>query len=215
MAHKVRAQDVWKMPKGWLQKSQRMPEYCPHLPNVWNLTIAKTKSCRECHGNPKYQPFWASPLSIKHPQDNFSLQNVNWHPPKCKSAPSKKGLATSNLQFLYRTTQKSPLPNLHFGGCQFAVWRLKLSWGCFIEKGGTLKKVGTLAFPQSEHGLKGASWTAHKGPSNCSKTWKWPRTCIKCPQNHTWKFLKLLGRPDVWCMHDALESCPQMASKST
>ena len=73
-----------------------------------------------------------SPLNKHSLQDNVSLQNVNWHPPKHKSLPSKKGLATSNLQFLYSTTLKSPLPNFHFGGCQFAFWRLKLSWGCFI-----------------------------------------------------------------------------------
>ena len=83
--------------------------------------------------------FGDHPFSIKHPQDNFGLQNVNWHPPKCKLTPSKKGLATSNLQFLYRTTQKSPLDNLYFGGRQFAFWRLKLSWGGFIEKGGPQK----------------------------------------------------------------------------
>ena len=46
------------------------------------------------------------------------------------------GLATSNLQFLYRNTQKSPLANLCFGGRQFVFWRLNLSWGCFFEKGG-------------------------------------------------------------------------------
>ena len=45
--------------------------------------------------------FGDHPFSIKQPQDNFGLQNVNWHPPKCKLTPSKKGLATSNLQFLY------------------------------------------------------------------------------------------------------------------
>ena len=92
-------------------------------------------------GNPKYHPFWGSPLFYKAPQDNFGLQNVNWHPPKCKLTPSKKGLATSNLQFLYRNTQKSPLDNLYFGGRQFAFWRLKLSWGGFIEKGGPPKRV--------------------------------------------------------------------------
>ena len=80
-------------------------------------------------------PFGDHPFSIKHPQDNFGLQNVNWHPPKCKFTPSKKGLATSNLQFLYRNTQKSPLDSLYFGGRQFAFWRLRLSWGGFIEKG--------------------------------------------------------------------------------
>ena len=84
--------------------------------------------------------FGDHPFSIKHPQDNFSLQNVNWHPPKCKLTPSKKGLATSNLQFLYRNTQKSPLANLYFGGRQFAFWRLKLSWGCFIERGDPQKR---------------------------------------------------------------------------
>ena len=49
------------------------------------------------------------------------------------------GLATSNLQFLYRTKQKSPLPNLDVGGRRSAFWRLNLSWGCFIEKGETQK----------------------------------------------------------------------------
>ena len=35
--------------------------------------------------------------------------------------------------------------NLHFGGCQFTFWRLKLSWGCY-RKGVIPKKGGTLAF---------------------------------------------------------------------
>ena len=32
----------------------------------------------------KYHPFGfgGPPLSIKHPQDNFSLQNAKWRPPK-------------------------------------------------------------------------------------------------------------------------------------
>ena len=95
--------------------------------------------------------FGDHPFSIKHPQDNFGLQNVNWHPPKCKLTPSKKGLTTSNLQVLYRNTQKSPLDNLYFGGRQFAFWRLKLSWGGggLYRKGGTPQKGGTLAFPQN------------------------------------------------------------------
>ena len=41
--------------------------------------------------------FGDHPFSIKHPQDNFGLQNVNWHP-------------------LY---QKSPLDNLYLGGRKF------------------------------------------------------------------------------------------------
>ena len=85
--------------------------------------------------------FGDHPFSIKHPQDNFGLQNVNWHPPKCKLTPSKKGLATSNLQFLYRNTQKSPLDSLYFGGRQFAFWRLKLSWGGLQRKGVTPERA--------------------------------------------------------------------------
>ena len=41
--------------------------------------------------------------------------------------------ALHGLRFL---EQKSPFPNLYFGGCQLALWRLKLSCGCFKEKGG-------------------------------------------------------------------------------
>ena len=44
-----------------------------------------------------------------------------------KLAASQEGFATSTLQFVYRITQKSSLPNLDIGGCQFAYWRLKLS----------------------------------------------------------------------------------------
>ena len=29
------------------------------------------------HGNPKYQPFWVSPLFYKAPQENFNLHNVS------------------------------------------------------------------------------------------------------------------------------------------
>ena len=39
--------------------------------------------------------------------------------------------------------------DLHFGGCQFTFWRLKLSWGCFIEKGGNPKRL-VLWFPVIE-----------------------------------------------------------------
>ena len=35
-----------------------------------------------------------------------------------------------------------PFPNLHFGGCQFAFWRLKFSLGCSIEKRGPPPKGG-------------------------------------------------------------------------
>ena len=91
-------------------------------------------------GNLKVPPFWGiTPFFTKHPQDNFGLQNVNWHPPKCKLTPS-------NLQVLYRNTQKSPLGNFNFGGRQFAFWRLKLSWGGLYINRGTPKKGVTFSF---------------------------------------------------------------------
>ena len=148
---------------GSTRKQQPGPQTCskwlqPHLPfksflaNVSMRALLLGASCaggakrftrcrRALRGNPKYHPFWGSSLFYKAPQDNFGLQNVNWHPPKFKLTPCKKGLATSNLQFLYRNTQKSPLDNLYFGGRHFAFWRLKLSWGGFIEKGWSPKRV--------------------------------------------------------------------------
>ena len=74
------------------------------------------------------------------PKTIDTLQNVNWYPPKCKLAPS-------NLQFLSRISQKSPLPNINFGGCQFEFRRQKLYWGCFIEKVGPPEGGGYLGFP--------------------------------------------------------------------
>ena len=41
------------------------------------------------HRNPKYQPFWESPFFYKAPPRQFQPPKLNWHPPKCKSAPSK------------------------------------------------------------------------------------------------------------------------------
>ena len=85
--------------------------------------------------------FGGPPFSIKHPQDNFSLQNANWRPPKCKLARG------DFCVFLYKNCRlevANPFlegVNLHFGGCQFTFWRLKLSWGCFIEKGWYPKRV--------------------------------------------------------------------------
>ena len=72
-------------------------------------------STRDKWGEAKVPPFLGgSPLFyIKHPQDNSQ-------PPNCKLPPPK-----------YRLARGSPIP---FGGCQFTFWRLKLSWGCFIEK---------------------------------------------------------------------------------
>ena len=58
-----------------------------HLPFLWH-TFAKV--CPPLvTGTQSTTLFGDHPFSIKHPQDNFGLQNVNWHPPKCKSTPSK------------------------------------------------------------------------------------------------------------------------------
>ena len=52
--------------------------------------------------------------------------------------------------------------DLHFGGCQFTFWRLKLSWGCFIEKGGNPKRL-VLWVPVSRESPK-------KGPKKKGRT---------------------------------------------
>ena len=120
----------------------------PGICSEFTLKMARTNHARSATelstfvGNPKYQPFWVSPLFYKALPRQFQ-------PPECKLAPSKKGLAASNLQLLSRTTQKSPLPNLQFRGCQFAFWRLKLSWGCLIEKGGPPKRLLPWVSPHS------------------------------------------------------------------
>ena len=47
------------------------------------LLVGETQSTNLFGGPP--------PFSIKHPQDNFSLQNANWHPPKCKLGLYREG----------------------------------------------------------------------------------------------------------------------------
>ena len=67
--------------------------------------------------------------------------------PKCKSAPSK---------FLCRTTQRSPLPKLHFGGCRFAFWRLKLPCGgAFLKRRDPQKGWYYFGFSSKHCVLKG------------------------------------------------------------
>ena len=82
--------------------------------------------------------FGVPPFSIKHSQDNFSrqnaidaLQNVNWGGEISVFLYKACRLEVSNS--LFEGT------NLHFGGCHFTFWRLKLSWGCLFEKGGSPK----------------------------------------------------------------------------
>ena len=86
-------------------------------------------------GNPKYPLFWVSQFSVKHPQDNFSLQNA-------KLTPSK--IYIGEGRFLRDSIQKMQVGDHQslFGGCHFTFWRvpilfwrLKLSWGRFTETG--------------------------------------------------------------------------------
>ena len=97
-------------------------------------------------GNARSAPFSGSPTSESLYQNKKAFPR-QFQPPRCKSTPSKKGLATSNMQFLHRITQTSPLPPSLFEGCRFAFWRLKFSWGCFFEKGGA--KRGALCVSPS------------------------------------------------------------------
>ena len=89
----------------------------------------------------KYHPFWGSPLFYEAPPRQFQ-------PPKCKLTPSKIQIVEG--RFLCISIQKLQIGgrqsllegvNLHFGGCQFTFWRPKLSWGCFIEKRWSPKRV--------------------------------------------------------------------------
>ena len=77
-----------------------------------------------------------------------------FQPPTCKLTPPKCKLGRGDC--LCNSMQKCRLEfanlfsegaNVHFGGCQFTFWRLKLSWGCFIEKAGAPKE-GYFGFPQ-------------------------------------------------------------------
>ena len=74
-------------------------------------------------GKLKYPPFGNHPFSIKHPQENFSLQNVNWHPPTCKLPPSQRDWRPLICSFCIEKHRNLPSPtcildgvNLHFGG---------------------------------------------------------------------------------------------------
>ena len=118
------------------EESGMSREFCRDVPNPWGCSksLCKRTSCaffapQKSKTTQSTNLFGFPPFSIKHPQDKFSLRNVNWHPPKCKSAPSNKGLATSNLQLLYRTTQKSLLSNLHFWRVSTCILEAKIVLG--------------------------------------------------------------------------------------
>ena len=112
-----------------------------------------------------WQPFWVSPVSIKHPHDNFNLRNVNWRPPKCKLAPSK--LRIGDLQsavFVSSYTEITP--------SQFTFWRVSICTleaeivlGVLYRKGETPKKVGTLGFPHQNSWNKTSQILAQISPT--------------------------------------------------
>ena len=109
----------------------------------------KQRMCpnRRMSQEPEVPSFWVSPLFYKAPQDNFSLQNVNRHPPKRDWRPS-------NLQFFYRTTQKATPLQFTFWRASICVLGSEIVLGVLYRKGGTHKKVGTLGFPQNEPSKK-------------------------------------------------------------
>ena len=109
-----------------------LPRALPEAPPISLSTLGRTprstptsgSTSRSTESTSKYFPLqhacdWRMGLQkypfsiIKHPQDTLSLQNKNWHPRKRKLAPSKKGLATSNLQFWCRHAQKCPPSPIH------------------------------------------------------------------------------------------------------
>ena len=125
------------------------------LPNAWNphrwtksrdsYRRIASQSCRrklnDLAGAQSTPLLGVPPPSIKHPQDNFNLQN-------------EKGLATSNLQvFFLNHRNRFPLPSLRFGGCQFAFRRVSICileveivLGVLYTKGGP-PKGGYFGFP--------------------------------------------------------------------
>ena len=104
-----------------------LEQYCPQL---WFLgSFVGTKVFAFLGG---------SPLFSKAPP-NLSLQKVSWHPPKGDWRPPI-------CNFYKELHRNLPSQNLHFGGCQFAFWRLKFL-GVLDRKEGTPQKGGTLGFP--------------------------------------------------------------------
>ena len=110
-------------------------------------TLLSPDRCLACYRDVgweklKYHPFWGSPLFYKAPPRQVQ-------PPKCKlDALQNTKLSRGDLcVFLYKNCRlevANPFlegVNLHFGGRQFTFWRPKLSWGCFIEKGRSPKRV--------------------------------------------------------------------------
>ena len=101
-------------------------------------------------GEAKVPPFLGvPPLSIKHPQDNVSLQNAKSRPPICKLAR----VISVNL-YTKTADWRSPIyilegADLHFGGCQFYILEADIVLGVVYRKGVIPKKCGTyFGFPR-------------------------------------------------------------------
>ena len=104
---------------------------------------------------PKVPTFLCSPpFAIKHPQDNFSLQNVNWHPPRRKSEPLKRDWRPPIWHSVWNYTTAIYIlegANLRFGG-----WN---DLGVALLKRGTPQRGGTLGFPHWCSCSSGVSWS--------------------------------------------------------
>ena len=70
----------------------------------------------------------------------WSIRNCTcpWFAGKLCKAAKASHIELHGKQFSY----------LHFGGCHFAFWRLKLFWGCFIERGEP-QEGGYFGFPSN------------------------------------------------------------------
>ena len=91
MPQKCAPQNVSKMPSLIVHESSSFPQKtqkCCFLvtqPNMWALNRLRAKQLPPTCGGNQFEStnlFGFPSFSIKPPQDNFSLQNVNWHPPK-------------------------------------------------------------------------------------------------------------------------------------
>ena len=100
--------------------------------------------------------FGDHPFYIKHPQDNFGHQNLNWHPPKRDWRPPI-------CSFVWKYTETSPR---HFVFWRASIYILAAEivlGGGLYRKGGTPKKGGTLASPHSRNSCRNDSLEGERG----------------------------------------------------
>ena len=96
---------------------------------------------RPCLPPPPTPPplFGDPPFSIKHPQENFSLQNVNWHPPKRDWLPPICSFCIE----LHRNLP-SPVCTLEGANC---ILEAEIVLGVLHRKGVSPKKTQKRLFP--------------------------------------------------------------------